>query len=189
MVSLINIVPSMPPRKNAGSDTPFNYIKKNMCLQFLDHLITGIDVHFNKYDIYWFHQLLLRCDHWWHCQYTRAIYQQLIIVKWSLFDGKEDGVFVTFQKDRRQLCKHWNSVIAMHTQIFQSSKKLQLRLENSNILVMFLRCTLRSETIFGSWKLFKNDEKGFLFHVNSSFCSQDMQVFALTFWSCSKTAS
>ena len=122
-------------------------------------------------------------------KYTRAIYQQLIIVKWSLFDGKKDGVFVTFQKDRRQLCKHWNSVIAMHTQIFQSSKKLQLRLENSNILVMFLRCTLRSETIFGSWKLFKNDEKGFLFHVNSSFCSQDMQVFALTFWSCSKTAS
>ena len=110
-------------------------------------------------------------------------------VKWSLFDRKKDGVFVTFQKDRRQLCKHWNSVIAMHTQIFQSSKKLQLRLENSNILVMFLRCTLRSETIFGSWKLFKNDEKGFLFHVNSSFCSQDMQVFALTFWSCSKTAS
>ena len=110
-------------------------------------------------------------------------------VKWSLFDGKKDGVFVTFQKDRRQLCKHWNSVIAMHTQIFQSSKKLQLRFENSNILVMFLRCTLRSETIFGSWKLFKNDEKGFLFHVNSSFCSQDMQVFALTFWSCSKTAS
>ena len=121
-------------------------------------------------------------------KYARAIYQQLIIVKWSLFDGKEDGVFVTFQKDRRQLCKHWNSVIAMHTQIFQSSKKLQLRLENSNILVMFLRCTLRSETIFGSWKLFKNDEKGFLFHVNSSFCSQDIQVFVLTFWSCSKTA-
>ena len=92
----------------------------------------------------------------------------------------------------RQLCKHWNSVIAMHTQIFQSSEKsmepLQLRLENSNILVMFLRCILRSETIFGSWKLFKNDEKGFLFHVNSSFCSQDIQVFVLTFWSCRKTA-
>ena len=46
----------------------------------------------------------------------------------------------------------------------------------------------QSETNFGSWKLFKNDEKGFLFHVNSSFCSQDIQVFVLTFWSCSKTA-
>ena len=121
-------------------------------------------------------------------KYTRAIYQQLIMSSGVYLMEKKDGVFMTFQKDRRQLCKHWNSVIAMHTQIFQSSKKLQLRIENSNILVMFLRCTVRSETIFGGWKLFKNDEKGFLFHVNNSFCSQDMQVFVLTFRSCSKTA-
>ena len=36
------------------------------------------------------------------------------------------------------------------------------------------RCTLRSDTTFGNWKPFKNDEKGFLSHVKSSFCSQDI---------------
>ena len=56
MVSLVNIVPSMPRiavcqqhRENAESDTTFNYNKKNMYLQFLEHLITGIDVRFDKY--------------------------------------------------------------------------------------------------------------------------------------------
>ena len=34
--------------------------------------------------------------------------------------------------------------------------------------------TLRSETNFGSWKLFKNDETCFLFLVKSSFRSQDI---------------
>ena len=37
----------------------------------------------------------------------------------------------------------------------------------------FYRCTLRSETTFGNWKPFTNDEKCFLFHLNSSFRSQD----------------
>ena len=79
MVSLINIVPSMPwiavcqqHQENAESDTPFSYNKKNMCLQFLDHLINGTDVRFDKYNIYWFHQLLLGCDHWWHRQNMRG---------------------------------------------------------------------------------------------------------------------
>ena len=39
---------------------------------------------------------------------------------------------------------------------------------------MNVRCTLRSETIFGNWKLFKNNEKYFLFHLKSSFHSQDI---------------
>ena len=33
---------------------------------------------------------------------------------------------------------------------------------------------------------FKNDEKYFLFHLKSSFRSQDIYVFVLTFWACSK---
>ena len=56
MTSLIDIVPSMPRiatrqqhRENPESDTPFNYYRKNMCLPFLDHLINGIDVRFDKY--------------------------------------------------------------------------------------------------------------------------------------------
>ena len=36
------------------------------------------------------------------------------------------------------------------------------------------RCTPGSETIFGNWKPFKDDEKGFLFHLKSSFRSQDI---------------
>ena len=31
------------------------------------------------------------------------------------------------------------------------------------------------------WKPFKNDEKCFLFHLESSFCSQDIYVFVTTF--------
>ena len=36
------------------------------------------------------------------------------------------------------------------------------------------------------WKPFKIDEKGFLFHLKSSFRSQDIQVFVTTFCSCRK---
>ena len=35
-------------------------------------------------------------------------------------------------------------------------------------------------------KAFKNDEKWFLFHPKSSFLSQDIELFVLTFWSCRK---
>ena len=41
-------------------------------------------------------------------------------------------------------------------------------------LVTKPRRTLRSETIFGNWKPFKNDEKCFLFRLKSSFRSQDI---------------
>ena len=40
--------------------------------------------------------------------------------------------------------------------------------------VLYYRRTISSETIFGNWKSFKNDEKHFLFNVKSSFCSQDI---------------
>ena len=39
---------------------------------------------------------------------------------------------------------------------------------------------------FHKTKPFKNDENCFLFHLKSSFCSQDISIFALTFWSCRK---
>ena len=39
------------------------------------------------------------------------------------------------------------------------------------------------------WKPFKNDEKYFfLFHLKSSFRSQDIWVFVTTFWSCRKSS-
>ena len=45
----------------------------------------------------------------------------------------------------------------------------------------------RSETIFDNWKPFQNDEKCFLFHLKSSFRSQDILIFHLKCWSCRKT--
>ena len=42
--------------------------------------------------------------------------------------------------------------------------------------------------IFGNWKPFQNDKNCFLFHLKSSFCSQDIWIFVVTFWSRSKTA-
>ena len=40
--------------------------------------------------------------------------------------------------------------------------------------LLLKRRTLMSETNFGNWKPFKNDEKCFLFHLKSSFRSQDI---------------
>ena len=37
-----------------------------------------------------------------------------------------------------------------------------------------LRHNLRSETMFGKLKPFKNDEKYFSFHLKGSFCSKDI---------------
>ena len=48
------------------------------------------------------------------------------------------------------------------------------------------RCTLRFEIIFG--KPYKNDEKCFLFHFQSSFPSQDIYIFVLIISSCRKTS-
>ena len=53
----------------------------------------------------------------------------------------------------------------------------------------FQRRTLRSETIFDNWKLFKNDEKYFLFHLKSSFRCKHIQVLVTLFWSCRKNGS
>ena len=35
-------------------------------------------------------------------------------------------------------------------------------------------------------KMIKNNEKCFLFHLKRFFCSQNVQIFVLTFWSCRK---
>ena len=45
-----------------------------------------------------------------------------------------------------------------------------------------------SDAILGKWNPFKNDEKYFLFHLKSFFCSPDIEFFVLTFYSCRKTA-
>ena len=59
-----------------------------------------------------------------------------------------------------------------------------------NVILMDLKAhsqILRRRT-FGNLKSLKNDEKYFLFHWKSSFRSQDIYLFILTFWSCIKMA-
>ena len=45
---------------------------------------------------------------------------------------------------------------------------------------------LKKLCYFLDWKPFENEEKCFLFHVKSSFRSQDIYVFVMAFWSCRK---
>ena len=90
----------------------------------------------------WFHQLLLK-EMWplmTLSKYTRSTYQRLINVKKSLFDGKEDGVSLTFLKARRPLRKHWNSVIARHTQIFSPPKNHWNRCSHVLRMRTFWKC-------------------------------------------------
>ena len=117
----IDILPRLPRiaarqlhQENAESDTFFNYFRNNMCLSFLNHLINGIDLRFNKYGkTALFTYALIPPEmrsSMTSSRYTGTTYQRLIIVKKSLFNGKEDGVLITFQKDRRQLCIRLNNV-------------------------------------------------------------------------------
>ena len=46
-------------------------------------------------------------------------------------------------------------------------------------------CLRKFSTTGRTWKMMKN---AFLFHVKSSFCSQGISIFLLTFWSLGKTA-
>ena len=65
---------------------------------------------------------------------------------------------------------HWVIVVKFYNRIVI---KFYNRMQMFNIL-KHLKRTLRSELIFDNWKPFKNDEKCFLFHLISSFCSQDI---------------
>ena len=47
--------------------------------------------------------------------------------------------------------------------------------------------TLRSETIFGYWKPFKNMKNAFYFTSKALFDLKIFKVFALTPWSCIET--
>ena len=59
--------------------------------------------------------------------------------------------------------------------------------ESSENSCMDLKAHSQTWENFYNWKPFKNDENCFSFHLKSCFCSQDIKVFVLTFWSCRKT--
>ena len=48
-------------------------------------------------------------------------------------------------------------------------------------LMFFKRSIVGSETIFDNWKLLKNDEKSYSFHVKSLFRSWDICIFVCFF--------
>ena len=49
------------------------------------------------------------------------------------------------------------------------------------------RISLKKKKKNSSMKALKNDEIWSLFHLKSSFCSQNIYIFVLNFWSCRKT--
>ena len=80
---------------------------------------------------------------------------------------------------------------SLEVSINKKGKQVVFRVKVPKIKIHYSfswRRTLKSETIFGNWKPFKNDEKYFLLHLKSSSFSLDIQIFVLNFWSCRKTA-
>ena len=79
----------------------------------------------------------------------------------------------------------WNDILLQDVSFNHLGQVLciLLYLRHFFILWYFLKAHSRSEKSFGNCKLFKNDEKCFLFHLKSSFRSIDIQIFILTFWS------
>ena len=58
LAALVNAEPTMPRtvgrqrhRANAPADIPYEYWLRNVYLPFLDHILVGIDSHFDKYDV------------------------------------------------------------------------------------------------------------------------------------------
>ena len=73
------------------------------------------------------------------------------------------------------------------------TKFTEKHLCQSLFFVEHLRWFLKSDSdlpkkfvYFLKWKVFKNCENCFLFHHKSSFRSQDIYIFVLTFWTCRK---
>ena len=79
--------------------------------------------------------------------------------------SNSQGTAFTWTQSYREIFQIYNSVTLKSNSQKKSSKKLSYLLY---------------------WKSFENDEKCFLFHLKSSFCSQDIYVFVTTFWSCRK---
>ena len=58
----------------------------------------------------------------------------------------------------------------------QNNIKVGLSPSKKNVVMCFIESSL------------KNDEECFLFHLKTSFRSQDIHVFIITFWSCKKNS-
>ena len=109
----------------------------------------------------------------------------------TTFSKKTSGWLLLFlpKRVRKNLFQRFVSKISFHELFYRWHRQVIINLDKNSgkdrkIIVGMLksngpststkRCTPRSETIFGCWKSFKNDEKYFLFHVKSSLRSQDV---------------
>ena len=107
---------------------------------------------------------------WWSFEYKGKFEKR------SLLFRSEKGIFYMFFEKYVPICP-------IKWQLF----KVFVKLHKSPLLVVksYSR-SLRFETIFVNLMPLKIDEKCFLFHLKSSFRSQDIYIFVLTFWSCRK---
>ena len=74
---------------------------------------------------------------------------------------------------------HYRKLTFNLIDVFMFSTLTKLKLKYDSHLPKNTFCLLQ-------WKSFKNDEKCFLFHLKSSFSSQDIYIFVSTCWSCRK---
>ena len=97
------------------------------------------------------------------------------VITWSLASSKTQNFCAHVQR-----CRDFGGEVGTRT----NSHQLFVIFVT---MVIYERDTLRSATV-GNWKPFKNDEKCFLLHLKTSFRSQYISNFVLTFWPCRKTA-
>ena len=70
----------------------------------------------------------------------------------------------------------------------QILEKMILETQENKLFSSMQNWFHQSRTLPFQTKPFNNDEKCYLFHPRSSFCSQEIQIFVVTFCSCRKMA-
>ena len=80
----------------------------------------------------------------------------------------------------KKKCKIWLAKKSLKMVIFQQ----ELLKSDSN----HPKKKQKKAFYFLQWSPFKNDEKCFLYHLKSSFRSQDIYIFVMTFWSYRKSS-
>ena len=99
-----------------------------------------------------------------------------------------------YRTDRKHKKTQKNSSIVsqknyLKMQTFRNSNWIKLWPHTNNTYNTILQLLLKFhsfEKTSDNWKPYKIDEKCFLFHVKSSFCSQDIYIVVLTIRSCRK---
>ena len=133
------------------------------------------------------------------CRRTSILWRQLLEFLGTGLDlsitSPQSAIFVFLQDDLEHKLLLNHILLIFKNYLYQARENilnyvnylLYISLNYINYIYIY-RQTVRSKKIFDNWKPFKIDEKCFSFHLESSFRSQDIQIFVLTFWSRRKTA-